>query len=290
MDEKRYFRSYDGVTLMYRRWQPVEHQKKVPIVLLHGAASNSTRWWHFIEHTQLTRNRTIFRPDLRGNGESMWHGTADIQHWIKDLAAMLDHEQREEAVVVGHCLGANIALHFAAHYPEHSTGLILIEPMASNAVTGILARLKSITWLLHCTVFMFNLIERAGLRRRKFKIVDLRELDYPVHQASAESRRQALSRHGSIWQNLKVTPVSQYVKNFIALLRPLPVTMIRCPGLIIQSSGTSMTDPEKTRDLFGALPAIEFVEMESEHWIPAAHPDILCCLIDGWVTRHHDII
>ncbi|MDR4517699.1 MAG: alpha/beta hydrolase [Nitrosomonas sp.] len=292
MDEKRYFQSYDDVTLMYRCWQPAQQTHNIPVVLLHGAASNSTRWWHFTEHSRLAADRLLLRPDLRGNGESIWRAatgaTAGIEHWTQDIAAMLRHEKQERAFILGHCLGANIAAHFAARYPEMCAGLILVEPMAARALTGSLARLRPFTPLLRVIVKIISLFNRFGLYRRKLDTIDLKQLDQPVHQASAEERDQALSTHGSIWHDLKIIPLAQFVNNFVALSRLLPVEAIRCPGLVIQASGISMTDPEKTKALLGALPKMEFIELESEHWIPTTHPDLLCQFVDEWVLKHQD--
>ncbi len=288
MDEKQYFQSYDGATLMYRRWFPVQPEQGIPIVLLHGAASNSTRWWHFVEHSQLTQDRLLLRPDLRGNGESMWRGAAGIDHWVQDIAEMLRHAQQKRAVVLGHCLGANIAVHFAARYPEMCAGLILVEPMDAAALTGTLARLKPFAPLLRFIVKTLNFFNRLGFYRRHLNTVDLKCLDLPVHQAATENKEQALSKHGSLWQDLGMTPVAQYINNFIATVRPLPIAAITCPCLTIQSSGNSMTDAAKTKALFGTSPLMEFFELKSEHWIPATHPDRLCELADEWVIKHQD--
>jgi|GEM_PF-7103120 len=137
MDEKLYFQGEDGIELAYRRWMPIQSERDTPIVLLHGAASNSTRWWHFVKHSRLTADRLLLRPDLRGHGESLWRGPARIEDWSQDIAGMLQHEQQARAFVVGHCLGANIALGFASRFPDRCAGLVLIEPIVRETVTGV---------------------------------------------------------------------------------------------------------------------------------------------------------
>ncbi|SFK28006.1 Pimeloyl-ACP methyl ester carboxylesterase [Nitrosomonas aestuarii] len=286
MDEKRYFQSYDGATLMYRRWLPAQQEQGIPIVLLHGAASNSTRWWHFVEHSRLIQDRILLRPDLRGNGESMWRSAAGIDHWVQDIAEMLRHSHQARAIILGHCLGANIAVHFAARYPNMCAGLILVEPMDATAITGFLARIKPFAPLFRFIVKILNLLNRLGIYRRHLNTVDLKCLDLPVHQAATENKEQALSNHGSLWRDLSVTPAAQYINNFIATLRPLPIAAITRPSLIIQSSGNSMTDAAKTKDLFGTSPLMEFFELESEHWIPTTHPERLCEKVDDWIFRN----
>jgi len=285
MDEKIYFHSYDDNTLMYRCWYPKQSAELPAIVLLHGAASNSTRWWHFVEHSRLTENRMLLRPDLRGNGESIWYGTAGIDHWVQDIASMLQHEKQERAIVLGHCLGANVALNFAARYPEMCAGLILVEPMMAEAVTGKLALLKRVAPVVRLIIKIFDISYRVGLYRRYFHTVDLKKLDQRVHQASADKLNEALADHGSPWLDIKTTPLGQYINNLVALLDPLPIGKIQCPSLIMQANGISMTDAVKTKALLSKLPEAEFLEIDTEHWIPASHPEILYRSVDNWIMR-----
>lgn len=290
MDEKRHFQGEDGTQLTYRRWSPPlkEHDSPQTLVLLHGAASNATRWWYFLKHSSLTPDHLLFRPDLRGHGESMWRGPACIEDWIQDIAALLQHEHQSHAIVVGHCLGANIALNFAARYPAMCDGLVLIEPMAHEAVSGILARLRSLVPALRLLVALIKLLNRLGLYRRKLGTLDLQVLDRRVHDASPDELQTMLKEYGKPKHDLKVIPIAQYLNNLIEIMRPLPVALVRCPALVIQSGGHSITDPDRTQTLLQRLPQVEFATVDAEHWLPALHPDELCKLIDSWVLKNQN--
>jgi esterase len=291
MDEKQHFQSKDGVELTYRRWTPAQSEQSMslatPLVLLHGAASNSTRWWYFTRHSRLTADRRLLRPDLRGHGGSMWRGPARMEEWSQDIAALLRHEHEPRAIVVGHCLGANIALNFAAHYPEMCAGLVLIEPMAPEAFTGILARLRPWVPALRLLVVLIKLFNRLGLYRRQLGTLDLQVLDRRVHDASPDELKIMLANYGKPKHDLKVIPTAQYLGNMLEIMRPLPIAKVRCPALVIQSGGHSITDPGRTQTLLQPLPQVEFTTVDSEHWLPATHPNELCELIDGWVLKNH---
>lgn len=286
MDEKRSFQSKDGIQLAYRRWLPAQSEHNTPLVLLHGAASNFTRWWYFVQHSRLTADRCLLRPDLRGHGESMWRGPAHIEEWSQDIVALLQHEQKSCAIVVGHCLGANIALNFASRYPDRCAGLVLIEPIAAEAATGVLARLRPFISLLRLVVMLVKLFNRLGFHRRQLKTLDLQVLDRRVQKASHAELKTMLADYGSPWQDLKIVPTVQYLSNLIEIMRPLPVTNVHCPTLVIQSSGHSITDAKRTHDLLQVLPQVEFSTIDADHWLPATHPDELCELIDHWVLRN----
>ena len=51
VDIARTLRGADGVTLAYRLWRPGPPRRL--IVLLHGLASNLTRWTEFVQATRL---------------------------------------------------------------------------------------------------------------------------------------------------------------------------------------------------------------------------------------------
>jgi len=287
MDENKYLESKDGVKLMYRRWMPKRMKESTPIVLLHGAASNSTRWWHFVKHSRLAVDRILFRPDLRGHGESLWRGPANIEDWCQDIAELLQHEQKARAIVVGHCMGANIALSFASRFPDRCAGLVLIEPIAREAVTSILARFRPlIIPILYLTVVLIKLLNRLGIYRRQLKTLDLKLLDRRVHEAGSAELQEMLTEYGSPRHDLKVIPTAQYLGNLIEIMRSLPISEVRCPSLVIQSSGKSITDPKRTQGLLQRLPEVKFATIKSEHWLPATHPDHLCELIDTWVIKN----
>ena len=116
MDRYRTLQTPDGITLGYRLWRPAVTARR-SIVLLHGMASNMTRWSEFIEHTTLKHSWDILCPDMRGHGKSFARGKLDLDTWSRDLLALLDTEGYDQALLVGHSMGAQVAMHFAAHHP-----------------------------------------------------------------------------------------------------------------------------------------------------------------------------
>jgi pimeloyl-ACP methyl ester carboxylesterase len=60
------------------------------VLLLHGLASNLTRWSEFVERTTLSDDRDLIRVDLRGHGDSPTRGPISLESWSVDLLALLD--------------------------------------------------------------------------------------------------------------------------------------------------------------------------------------------------------
>ncbi len=137
MDTLRTLPTADGTTLGYRLWRQGATPRRT-IVLLHGMASNMTRWSEFIEQTTLKENWDILCPDLRGHGQSFTRDRLNMDSWCRDLLALLDAEGCDRAVLVGHSLGAQVAVHFAARHPARVRGLALIDPVFHQALRGTL--------------------------------------------------------------------------------------------------------------------------------------------------------
>ena len=78
-------------------------------------------------------------------------------------------------MIGGHCLGANIALHFAARHPERCAGLILIEPMPREALIGSMRALRRLRFLVQLAVLAARAGNAVGLQRRQIESIDLRQ-------------------------------------------------------------------------------------------------------------------
>ena len=93
------------------------------IVLIHGVGSNASRWEEFTEQTPLREGWRIIRLDLRGHGASESREKATLEIHAADLMRVLDDAGIEKAVLVGHSLGAQIAMRAAVLYPDRIQGM-----------------------------------------------------------------------------------------------------------------------------------------------------------------------
>ena len=99
MDIARTLRTTDGVTLAYRLWRPGPPRRL--ILLVHGLASNHTRWTEFVRTTRLRKSWDLLRVDLRGFDGSLTRRQVGLEVWSRDLGAILKAENAPRAVVWG---------------------------------------------------------------------------------------------------------------------------------------------------------------------------------------------
>lgn len=285
MDSARTLVASDGARLAYRLWRTDVSGGRL-LLLLHGAASNHTRWSELVANTRLKAGWDILRPDLRGNGESMTRNGQDFATWCRDLLEILDAEGRHAAVVAGHSLGAQIALHLATRAPDRVRGLVLIDPVFRSALTGSLRRVSRWELLMRWAVVAVCCLNRVGLRRSRIPGRDLRELDEETRRAlqGPDPREVIAKRYSSLGLILRHMPTANYLRQLLATVAPLPsLTDIRCPVLVLLSGGITFADLAVNREEIAALRNARTVILPANHWPLTETPDEVRGAIEEWL-------
>jgi len=278
----------DGLALAYRIRYATPRAGRL-IVLLHGMASNLTRWSEFVEHTTLARDWDVVRPDLRGHAGSFTRGPIGMRLWCDDLADLLGAEGYTQAVLIGHSLGAHVALEFAAAYPERVAGLVLIDPAFRTALRGKLRWLARLRVVLKLGVWLARALNAVGVRRRVIPARDLRALDEAVRRELLDAGDAAafVRRYSSIWADLKFFAAAHFLQEGYDMLRPLPsLTAITSPVLVILSSGLTYTDPARTRNALAQLPRLQIGAVDAYHWPLTERPREVRAAIEQWCREH----
>lgn len=276
----------DGARIAYLYRHASTRRTTPPLVLVHGAASNMTRWSEFVETSALRDTRDIIRLDLRGHGRSPYRGRISLEIWADDLAALLKQEQIPAAVVGGHCLGANMAVMFAARHPNRTAGLVLIEPMLRPALTGRLRRLIPLAPPLQLAIAAIRGLNYLGIRRHRLESLDLRELDREFRTSLAQpgGGDVLVRRYSSVWHDLKIMPTANFLQDLVEVVRTLPLPLVRAPFLALLSTGRTFADPDITQDTLAGLPDGTIQRVDARHWIPTEQPDQMRKEIDEWCS------
>jgi len=223
--------------------------------------------------------RRVLRPNLRGHAGARSPLPAGMRQWCDDLVAMLDAERVERAVMVGHCMGANVAAQFAARHPARTAGVVLIEPMPRDAVIGSLRIFRSLRFLFRLAGGAALAFNSVGLRRQKLSPMNLEQWDKAV--AAGEIDLEAFA---SPLSDLRTTPSAGYFASVAAIFEPLPQAL-GCPVLAMMSRNSTMTDPARTRAALERLGSVELLELDAQHWIPTEQPDAMRAALEGWLVR-----
>ena len=112
----------DGGDLCVGLWGPDDGE---PVLALHGITSSHLAFTHLARRWS---NRRLVTPDLRGRGRS---GSLDGPHGMAahaaDLVRVLDALGLERVTVLGHSMGAFVAVVLAHRHPERVSRLVLVD-------------------------------------------------------------------------------------------------------------------------------------------------------------------
>ena len=275
----------DGTELWY--WvRRCDDGPAPPVLLIHGAASNHTRWSEFTRRTSLRQRYDLVRPDMRGNARSLCRGRLDLGSWCRDLAAILDAESYGPAIVVGHSLGAQIALRLAAGHPERVRALALIDPVVPQALTGKRLWTKRMGPLIRLAIWVGRAANRLGLRRRSFPLMDLEALDAQTRKdmRGDELPDKLVKRYTALGLILEYMPTANYLQQLVASAAPLPeLEAITAPTLVLESTGVHFQDRARSRTELARLPDLQLIEIDATHWPLTERPDDVRRAVEDWV-------
>lgn len=261
---------------------------KDALLLIHGLASNRTRWSEFVAHTRLGAGWMVLNPDLRGHGRDAPPLRATLDDWCADLLALMEAHAAPRALVVGHSLGAQVALHLAGSAPERVRGLVLIDPVFGSALHPAWARIARLGPVFGLAAWAVHGLNRIGLHRRGLVPDDLEQLDAMAREALATPKREAefVRRYSSTRADLRQMHTAQYLQDIVEMFRATPaLAAIRLPVLTVLSTGATFADADRMRAALAELPDGEVATIECHHWPLTEKPAEVRALIEDWVVR-----
>jgi pimeloyl-ACP methyl ester carboxylesterase len=116
-------RSVDGVSLSLRAWGAGEPR----YFLIHGFGDCGASWNRCAR--SLSRSGATVAIDLRGHGDSGRDPTRQYapKRYIEDVAGVLRAQDMKDVVLIGHSMGAAIAIHVATRCVDRVRALVLVD-------------------------------------------------------------------------------------------------------------------------------------------------------------------
>ncbi|GAB4572106.1 MAG: alpha/beta hydrolase [Anaerolineae bacterium] len=246
----------DG-TIWYAR-QGREHTRFPPIVLVHGAGGSHLDW-----PAQLRRlpDARVYALDLPGHGRSTLPGRMAIADYARDVVALCDALGLPSVVVIGHSMGAGIALTLALDWPERVAGLVLLGGGAKLRVhPDILEKIQTDPPAVYRLLrdWMWGPDAPDALREMTFQQMLKGDPGVTHGDYVACNRFDVLDR----------------------------LEEIAAPALVIGGTDDRMTPLKFSRTLAERMPAAELVTVEGAgHMLALEQPDVVQNAIVGWLNR-----
>lgn len=266
---ERFFETHDGVRLHVILHPNAAGPTAAPIVLLHGGGANAHWWDHLAE--PLCRFGPVHALDFRGHGDSEYPATRVVGAFNDDLEALLADLGREDAILIGHSLGAAVALDHASRFGA-TRGLVLVDlARGGNPETGRRARLA--------------LAFRRSYRSREEAVERFRFL--PESSRASETLRAHIARH-----SVREEPNGRFGYKFDPAWfglpsRPRPdLESVRCRTLLIRGSESALLTADAARAFVAELPAADWIEIPGAgHHVLVDRPDALQAILVAFLTE-----
>lgn len=232
----------------------------LPVLFLHSLAGNASQWESQLAH--LRSSRRALALDLRGHGRSASpaDGAYDMAAYAEDVAAIADGLSIDRFILVGHSMGAAVALASAAANPERVAGLLLVD---GGHVPNEVSPAEE-AW-----------VER--LAGEEYSVL-IEEFWEEILAGSAPAVRDR------VMEDLRGTEPETVARSFAELLHhdPLPDALLyRGPRLLARSEVGD--DATALHHHVEGLPNV-LVE-DTGHWLQMDRPDIFNELLDRFLDR-----
>ncbi len=121
--------SFDGLEIAYE----VAGEGSPALVFVHGWCGNRGHWRASLE--AFRGEHSVVALDLGGHGDSgKQRGTWSLPDLARDVQAVVEHENLEQVILVGHSMGGPVSLMAAANMPERVIGVVGADTLHTVAI------------------------------------------------------------------------------------------------------------------------------------------------------------
>lgn len=231
-----------------------------PVVMIHGLGGSRRIWTGLRD--ELAAAFTVVAYDLRGAGDTVETGSTkdfSLAVWSDDLRGLVEALGIERPVLVGHSLGACIAIKHALAWPSRVAALVLMG--ADPELSRLAPRMEKVV----------ELIGRVGMEEW---VTEHWSKNTPFSQASLSRSPEILEEYRAM---VLANDPEAYVRTCRAIARMESLAGelggVSQPSLVIAGSDDDRTLPASGRELASALADASFVELAGVgHTMPLEAP------------------
>jgi pimeloyl-ACP methyl ester carboxylesterase len=242
-----------------------------PLLLLHGITE---RWQTFLPlMPHLAQTWQLYALDLRGHGQSgRVKNSYRVSDYAQDLILFLESEVSQPAVILGHSVGAWVAIYVAANKPKQVRAIILVDPPLHLQHTP----LQDIP---------------GGPYQAFAKILELirsnpswQAIEKGLAMYFPEGNSEARRARARVLSQLDPGALAMWLENqhMAGLDADALLQRIECPALLLQGNpqlGAALFDKDVTHALTLLRRGVSMCVPEGGHMLHQSHPEtVLNCI------------
>ena len=279
----------DGSPLFYESWG--ERGQTTPVLLCDGIGCDGYVWRYLRSDLG---SRFGLHPHYRGHGRTAAPrdpARVTVEDLADDIACVLDDALVDQAVLVGHSMGVQVALETYRRHPDRVAGLVLVCGASSHPLrtfkgsASLEEMLPTIQKWIHRVPRLLNRLTRTLMPTR---------LAYEV-ASRLEIRRELVEPQDFMPYLEGMARID--VRLFVAMLASAGrhsadelLPEITAPTLVVAGGRDGFTPPERSRAMAETIPGAELLEIpNASHTAPIERPALVDWTIRDFIARRVDV-
>jgi pimeloyl-ACP methyl ester carboxylesterase len=282
------FPSSDGTRI--RGWRSRDDGEGIPVVISNGLGTPPTAWPALVRSDSGFRTMSWYYRGTGGSQRPADPARIRVEDHMADLAALMDHEGVDKALLVCWSIGVNIAFEFAEQHPERVAGLLAVAGVPGgtfHAMGGLLriprrfrhpafvagAKLLSssggaLTWAM----------QRLPVNRATVGLITHSGLMMPAAKPGVViPMLDEFRRHDFRWYfGLAVAAAEHEV---------MDLAFVQCPTTIVAGRWDVITSRRDCVRAAERIPHAQLRVLPGSHFLPLEYPDDLARMLHQLAER-----
>ncbi len=241
-----------------------------PMIILHGLFGSSDNWYTLSK--VFSERFRVFTIDQRNHGQSPHSPEHDYKLLTQDLEEFMKDHNLVKPIILGHSMGGKTAMNFALKNPDNTGKLIVVDIMPKQYGLhhdDILEGMKSID------------LAKLTSRSEADTLLQSRIPEPAVRQFILKN----LSRNEQKGFEWKIN-LSALDANIERTVEPLQYEgQYNGPTLFIKGEKSNYYKPGDETSVAKYFPKVEWVTMETGHWVQAEKPKEFADVVVNWIDK-----
>ncbi|GIV29517.1 MAG: alpha/beta hydrolase [Bacteroidia bacterium] len=231
-----------------------------PLIILHGLFGQSDNW-NTIAKKMVENGIQVYTVDLRNHGQSPHSEEMNYELMAEDIKELMEVEQMQSPVILGHSMGGKVAMMFDAKYPGMLKKIIVADILPKRYPAG------------HTEVFeALNAVNFDVIKTRK-------DVDGVLRQHLKDEAVIQFLLKNIYWEtadklnwrfNLKAIQ-----NNYEEILREIPIFLSHTPALFIRGEKSSYIKEGEEKLINQHYSDARLVSIPNAgHWVHAEQPQL----------------
>lgn len=276
---------FEVVDLVSECYSPKVKKSNNPIIILHGIFGSKTNHRTVGKALANNLNREVYSPDLRNFGNSPHIDRLDYPSLSADVENFIKVKQLENPIVIGHSMGAKVAMALALRRPDLPKMLVSVDnaPITLSNSDSIFTK--------YILAFQRSL--------ELYKFTDIKDVDNELAKVEPNKfiRQFLLTNLNRNKPGERIT--SKIPLNIIndALIAGLVASWpydsnisrwSKGPTLFVRGTESSYVPDDVIPEIGRFFPNFEIRDVKAGHWLISENPNDFVDVVTEFVNRHED--